>query len=97
MAIRNKETAFAERAIGIVASHNAAPPAMKPSAVRREMRGQPGTRLVRGSTSKVQPTTTNKPTASATNAANCAKNRFGSALTALPMKGKLLRCVQCRN
>src|SRR5882672_11108302 len=66
-------------------SHRAVPANMNTSAVSRAIRGQVGTRLTSDSMPKDQPASTSAPTASATNAANCAKNRLGSALSELPM------------
>ena len=66
------------------ASHSAAPAMMNASAVRRDMRGQPGTRLVSGSMPRVHPAKTNAPTASETKATNCA-SRLDSALSLMAM------------
>ena len=73
------------RAHRIVASHKATPGRMNASAVSRDIRGQPGTMLVSGSMSNVQPANTNRPTASATKATNCARLRLGSALSGMTM------------
>ncbi len=67
------------------ASHSALPDRMNVSAVSSAILGQPGTRLISCSNPNNQPAATRTPTPMATNAANCAKNRFGSALSGLPM------------
>ena len=68
-----------------VASHSATPASTKDSAVSFTIFGQEGTMLVSCSMSNAQPASTNRPTNSATKAANCAKYRLGSALSGLPM------------
>src|SRR6478609_288775 len=67
------------------ASHSARPASTNESAVSFTMFGQEGTILVSCTMSKAQPASTNRPTNSATKAANCAKYRLGSALSGLPM------------
>ncbi len=79
------------------AIHNDAPASMNPTAVSRTMRGQPGTMLVSCSMSSDQPASTNTPTMSVTNAANRARLRPGSALSEIPMAGKLIQCLRRRN
>ena len=61
------------------------PRAMNASAVSRTIFGQAGTMLVSCSMSNAQPASTNRPTASATKATNCARLRLGSALSGIPM------------
>src|SRR6188768_684591 len=71
-----------------VASHSATPASTKDSAVSFTIFGQEGTTLVSCSMSNAHPASTNKPTDSATKAANCAKYRVGSALSGLPMENQ---------
>jgi hypothetical protein len=68
-----------------VASHSATPASTKDNAVSFTIFGQESTMLVSCSMSNAHPVSTNRPTNSATKAANCAKYRVGSALSGLPM------------
>ena len=81
----SKDAAMARRVLPTEHSHWPTPVAMKPRAVRREMRGQPGTRLVSASRSNTQPAKMNAPNASDRKAVNCAKYLLEFGLCVGPM------------